>query len=78
MEKRMDASTVVSDWDRVLLDVAQDANSIIIEQGGEPVAVLVPVQSYKHLRRAQETGNLGEGRHDHAWHRDELRDEEGD
>lgn len=75
MEKHMDAGMVVGDWERVLLDVAQDDNSIIIEQGGEPVAVLMPVHAYKQLRRAQEDEEGAE--HGHRRRRD-IRDEMAD
>jgi prevent-host-death family protein len=78
MEKRMNADTVATDWDRVLLDVAQDDNTIIIEQDGEPIAALVPVRTYKHLRRAQETVGSDEARREHAWGRAEARDETAD
>lgn len=78
MEKHMDAGMVVGDWERVLLDVAEDGNSIIVKQEGEPVAVLVPVQMYKHLRRAQETVHNEEGRREHARGKGNVRDETAD
>ena len=78
MEKHMNADTIATDWQRILLDVAQDDNTIIIEQDGEPITALVPVQTYKHLRRAQETEpNEASGR-DHAWPRRDVRDEQAD
>ena len=78
MEKHMPADTVAADWQRVLLDVAQDENTIIIEQDGEPIAALVPVQTYKHLRRAQETEPNEDPRHEHAWPKRAIRDETAD
>jgi prevent-host-death family protein len=73
MEKHMSTEAVAGDWDRVLLDVAQDDNSIIIEQEGEPVAALVPIHMYKQLRRAQEEDtDVGHRR------RSDIRDEMAD
>ncbi|MGA7731222.1 MAG: hypothetical protein WCD37_08110 [Chloroflexia bacterium] len=76
MEKHMNADTVTSDWQRILLDVAQDDNTIIIEQDGEPIAALVPVQAYKHLRRVQEA-SYDEEHHSNR-RRSDIRDETAD
>jgi antitoxin (DNA-binding transcriptional repressor) of toxin-antitoxin stability system len=78
MEKHIDSRTVATDWDRVLLDVAQDDNTIIIEQDGDPIAVLLPLQAYHRLHRAQETDPNETTRHQHAWPKRDIRDETAD
>jgi hypothetical protein len=77
MEKHMDANTVIADWDRVLLDVAEDDNTIIIEQFGESVAVLLPLHLYRHLQRTHEITDSLENYHS-IGRRTEIRDEIAD
>lgn len=77
MEKHMESDMVAQDWDRVLLDVAQDDNTIIIEQDGEPIAILLPAHAYKHLHRVHETGILDRPT-DRDRRRTEIRDEAAD
>jgi prevent-host-death family protein len=77
MEKHMDANTVIADWDRMLLDVAEDDNTIIIEQSGEPVAVLLPLHLYRHLQRTHEITDPLEN-YRSTGRRTEIRDELAD
>ncbi len=78
MEKHMDANTVISDWDRVLLDVAEEDNTVIIELSGEPVAVLLPLHQYRRLQRTHEITDSLENYRSPDRRRTEIRDEIAD
>lgn len=79
MEKHIESDDVAQDWNRVLRDVAEDENTIIIEQSGEPIAVLLPIRQYHHIQRTREiTESIESARSLIDRRRTEIRDEIAD
>jgi antitoxin (DNA-binding transcriptional repressor) of toxin-antitoxin stability system len=78
MGKRGNKSDLTRDIDAFIKDIVEDGAAVIIEQEGEPVAALVPVQIYKHLRHAHEATHDEEGSRERGRRRGDFSDEADD
>ncbi|HET8523303.1 MAG TPA: type II toxin-antitoxin system Phd/YefM family antitoxin, partial [Thermomicrobiales bacterium] len=54
MEKRLSAWETRRQFGKVLREVARDGDAVIVESHGEPVAVVVPMDLYQHLRQERQ------------------------
>ncbi len=59
MEKTVEISEIYRTIGDVIRDVAAKGDQVIVEDGGRPVAVVVPVEFYHLLRQSRkEAGNM--------------------
>ncbi len=53
LQKRVSAGLARSNLDKIMNDVYQRGDNVIIERSGKPLVVMIPFEMYENIRQAR-------------------------